>query len=659
MTAMIGVEVHHGVGAYDKDMPASTVVELVVANNNLWILIVNITKASIVVQYLRIFSSRAIRLCCCAILLILLPVACWGVFGGTFLCSPTAKLWKPELPGHCMSARNYWYSVAGMNIGLDFITLLLPLPAIHALHLPGKQKFGLMFVFLLGFFVCIVSIARVVTVHVAAAKGDYVASGVWAIIWSAVEANVGIMCASLLAVKPLVVHLFPKLMEETEPPRHSMKLPMIEAGVWPAESSNQSSSFIHKRPDTPTTLRKTSSNVKRPSIIRRMSSCQNYWSPPRLSQLEDVDIVESGDAPVCSQHLLNDLEMPSAAARTFAVPELLELILLQLGQHDIGHELEDLFLFQSVNRTFRDTIQQSKKLQVLMSLAYEEGDASNPPRNNIDFFNRRSKCFLPLIARCKQNRNKIYTAAIQLNGSNTVVEEFAVDSLTGHDARLASLTKIAASKPGITECEAFAMFERQTSPEASWRRMKLSSSQTRSFITVNVNFPPRVNHNGYTTIAFGNTGSSTPDINGNGFTLGDLYFALETAAKRSSAEHQEFNDDQSSARACCRGFHEAMYDMPCERATIERFCAVRGQENVRPVDYPALVEWAEKKRVHEESKLAVGLNYCQRAAAGTCHVCCAEYMYLDQGSGHILRRKELVEQDHWRYVLEHEANERG
>ncbi|KAK3712108.1 hypothetical protein LTR37_009199 [Vermiconidia calcicola] len=296
MTAMIGVEVHHGVGAYDKDMPASTVAELVVANNNLWILIVNITKASILVQYLRIFSSRTIRLCCCAILLILLPAACWGIFGGTFLCSPTAKLWKPELPGHCKSARNYWYSVAGMNIGLDFITLLLPLPAIHGLHLPRKQKFALLFVFLLGFFVCIVSVARVVTVRIAAAKGDYVASGVWAIIWSAVEANVGIMCASLLAVKPLIVHLFPKLMEETEPPRHSMKLPMIEA-----ESSNQSSSFIHKRPDTPTTLRKTSSNVKRPSITRRMSSCQAYWSPPRLSQVEDNAIVESEDAPVRSQ----------------------------------------------------------------------------------------------------------------------------------------------------------------------------------------------------------------------------------------------------------------------------------------------------------------------------------------------------------------------
>ncbi|KAK3712109.1 hypothetical protein LTR37_009200 [Vermiconidia calcicola] len=348
--------------------------------------------------------------------------------------------------------------------------------------------------------------------------------------------------------------------------------------------------------------------------------------------------------------LLEDFEVPSAAARVFAVPELLELILLQLGQHDTGTELEDLFLFQSVNKTFRDTIQQSKKLQVLMSLAYEEGDASNPPRNNIDFFNRRSECFLPLIARYKQNWNKMFTAAIQLNGSNTVVEEFTVDSLNEHNARPALLTKTAFSKSGMTEHEAFAMFARQTRPGASWRRMKLSSRQTRSFITINVNFQPRAKRNGYTAMAFSNTGTSTPTVDGNGFTLGDLYFALETAAKRSSAERQKFDDDQLSARVCCRAFHEAMYDTPCEHAAIEEFCAAHLEDSVSSVDYSSLAEWAEKKRMHEESKLAAGVNFCRSAAEGTCHVCYAEYKYLDQGPGLILRRRELVEQDHWRYV---------
>jgi hypothetical protein len=292
MTAIIGVEVHHGVGVYDKDVPASTVAKLVVVNNNLWIVLVNITKASILIQYLRVFSCPTLRRFYLALMVLLLPAALWGIFGGTFLCSPTAKLWNPELPGHCMSAQNYWYSVAGIDIGLDFLVLLLPLPAISGLHLPRKQKFGLLLVFLLGFFVCIVSVVRLLTVLVTSLYGDFVASGVWAIIWSAVEANVGIICASILALKPLAAKLFPSIMEERKPPKHSMRLPMIEAGIWP-ESADEAKLTI---PTSQTTASRDGSDGKRSSSAR-FSSQQSLWSPVRLSQVENFHVVEAEDAP--------------------------------------------------------------------------------------------------------------------------------------------------------------------------------------------------------------------------------------------------------------------------------------------------------------------------------------------------------------------------
>jgi hypothetical protein len=293
MTAIIGVQVHQGIGVYDKDVPESMVAKLVVVNNNLWITLVNITKASILIQYLRVFSSRILRRLCLVLMVLLLPAASWGIFGGTFLCSPTAKLWNPHLPGHCMSARDYWYSVAGIDIGLDFLVLFLPIPAISGLYLPRKQKVGLLLVFLLGFFVCIVSVVRLLTVLVTSLDGSFVASGVWAIIWSAVEANVGIVCASLLALKPLAVKLFPKLMAETEPPRHSMRLPMIEAGVWPGASDEAKLTM----PLSSTNVSKDSSDGMRSSSAR-MSSQQSLWSPVRLSQVENIHVVEAEDAPV-------------------------------------------------------------------------------------------------------------------------------------------------------------------------------------------------------------------------------------------------------------------------------------------------------------------------------------------------------------------------
>ncbi len=281
MTVIIGIGVHSGVGRYDEHVSGLTVAKLVVANNNLWILIVNITKASILVQYLRIFDCRVIRALCIVLMLALLPAAFWGIFGGTFLCTPTARLWNPQIAGHCMNAQNYWYSVAGIDIGLDFLILVLPLPAITRLRLPRKQKLGLILVFLLGFFVCVISVVRVCTVLVTALNDNYVASGIWAIVWSAVEANVGIICASLLALKPLLLELCPKLLVDNEIPRHSMRLNMVETEV-PASSITKVASALHRPTSTPTSPLspiKASPNCSRPDTGKTVSPSGSASSP--------------------------------------------------------------------------------------------------------------------------------------------------------------------------------------------------------------------------------------------------------------------------------------------------------------------------------------------------------------------------------------------
>lgn len=228
MTGLIGAGVHKGVGRYSNDVDTSMIAKLIVAQNSVWAITVNTSKASILVQYLRFTSDRRARVLCYVLISCLLPAACWGVFGGIFLCNPTSKLWTPNLPGHCSDAQTYWVSVAGIDIGLTLLVLLLPIPFIAGLHLPRNQKVATMLVFLLGFLVCAVSVARVATVIGVAKQGDMVMSGIWAIIFSITEANVGIVCASLLALRALVVKLCPKLMEENEPPKHALRLPMVE-----------------------------------------------------------------------------------------------------------------------------------------------------------------------------------------------------------------------------------------------------------------------------------------------------------------------------------------------------------------------------------------------------------------------------------------------
>jgi len=230
MCAIVGVERNEGLGVYkgNRDIDAQHLAKLVIINNNLWAVAVNVTKASILAQYLRLFSSRSTRFVCYFLLVLLIPVLCWSVFAGTFLCTPVAKLWKPHLPGHCMNPRQYWLSAAAINIGMDFTVLLLPLPAITQLRLPRKQKLCLILMFLLGFFVCVVSVVRLAVVNFLESSGRLVESGIQAVIWSVVEVNIGIICASLIALKPLLLHFCPRLLNDTSVPSHCLRLPEMQ-----------------------------------------------------------------------------------------------------------------------------------------------------------------------------------------------------------------------------------------------------------------------------------------------------------------------------------------------------------------------------------------------------------------------------------------------
>lgn len=71
---------------------------------------------------------------------------------------------------------------------------------------------------------CAVSVVRLVLVHNAYVRHDFTASSAEAVTWSMVEANVGIICASLLALKPLIAYLFPQATKERQPPRWSLTL---------------------------------------------------------------------------------------------------------------------------------------------------------------------------------------------------------------------------------------------------------------------------------------------------------------------------------------------------------------------------------------------------------------------------------------------------
>ncbi|KAF1997041.1 hypothetical protein P154DRAFT_442146 [Amniculicola lignicola CBS 123094] len=219
MTGIIGAESNFQTPL--KDSPnyeakagqiMSNMLKLVFAQTIIFHIAINLTKAAIVTQYLRIFSRTTLawRIPCYVLLLLILGSAGWGVFGVAFICSPAQKYWKPDLPGMCRDLDAHFVSSAIIGIILDFAIWVLPMRLVWSLKVSRAQRWSLALVFGLGAFVCITSIVRLVLTRAATVRGDVTGAGTNAMICSTLEVNVGIICASLMVLKPLVMRWFPQ-----------------------------------------------------------------------------------------------------------------------------------------------------------------------------------------------------------------------------------------------------------------------------------------------------------------------------------------------------------------------------------------------------------------------------------------------------------------
>ncbi|KAJ4314373.1 hypothetical protein N0V94_006475 [Neodidymelliopsis sp. IMI 364377] len=171
-----------------------------------------ITKISILLQYHRIFTLREMRI---PVYVALALVSAWGVallFTSIFSCVPVDAYWQitEQSTAKCVNRMALWYTNASVNIVTDLLVAIIPVPGLWGLQIPKRQKIALLGILTIGWFVCIVSVIRLYALTVFARHQDdttyYSAPTAY---WSAIEANLAIVCASLPALKPLVVRVVP------------------------------------------------------------------------------------------------------------------------------------------------------------------------------------------------------------------------------------------------------------------------------------------------------------------------------------------------------------------------------------------------------------------------------------------------------------------
>ncbi|KAK1625603.1 hypothetical protein BDP81DRAFT_397395 [Colletotrichum phormii] len=208
---------------YGLGMPISTIAEddLVRFFQCLWATIPTynlallLCKLSIVFSYLRVFKIPTTQKICKTMLAVLAVYGAWTVFGSIFMCVPVQAFWG-DGTGKCMNRLAFWFSNAALNILSDIIICGIPIPLIKSLQISKKQKIALIMVFAVGGFVCITSMIRLYSLYEISVSTDTSRDGVHIAIWSGIEINVAIACASVPALKPLIVKAFPKLLASTQ-----------------------------------------------------------------------------------------------------------------------------------------------------------------------------------------------------------------------------------------------------------------------------------------------------------------------------------------------------------------------------------------------------------------------------------------------------------
>ncbi|TLS31201.1 hypothetical protein PpBr36_02175 [Pyricularia pennisetigena] len=167
------------------------------------------TKASFLLQYYRVLATtRSMKQMYLGFLAVILATSIAFLFLAIFPCTPISDFWSFSTKKNCLPNFTMYYAQAGAHIGTDIIVFALPLPALWKLRINGPQKLVLLGIFSLGFFAVIISILRLTFLT---DSPDVTWSNAISSSWSAAEISIGLMCASLPSLRPLVGKYLPRL----------------------------------------------------------------------------------------------------------------------------------------------------------------------------------------------------------------------------------------------------------------------------------------------------------------------------------------------------------------------------------------------------------------------------------------------------------------
>ncbi|KAK0637905.1 hypothetical protein DIS24_g10362 [Lasiodiplodia hormozganensis] len=212
----------HGLGKDIWTIPFDSItyiLEVYFVDELLYLVVISMTKLSILFFYLRIFPDKTFRKISYGVMGFCIAYLITFLIVSIFQCNPVKAAWlhwDGSYHGACNNVNAQGWAAAAFNIALDLTVLFLPLRQLSKLVMGWKKKLQLLLMFLVGGFVTIVSVIRLETLFKFSNNTNFTWESAPFGYWSTIEMDVGIVCACMPAVQALLKRIFPTIFGTTQ-----------------------------------------------------------------------------------------------------------------------------------------------------------------------------------------------------------------------------------------------------------------------------------------------------------------------------------------------------------------------------------------------------------------------------------------------------------
>lgn len=194
--------------------------------------VIPLTKLSIIFFYYRLFPVPFFRKVLYFVLFLVIGWWIAIIVVAIFQCRPYSYFWNqyvdPTATGKCINIESFFIGNGAASVVTDFIILMTPIPMVWRLQMPVMQRLSVLGIFFLGglyvsipFYyifsnrmaissVCIAGVIRLYVLTKMFQSADLTWNMSQAFIWSSVEPNIGIVCACLPTLRPLIRQCLPR-----------------------------------------------------------------------------------------------------------------------------------------------------------------------------------------------------------------------------------------------------------------------------------------------------------------------------------------------------------------------------------------------------------------------------------------------------------------